>query len=122
MKTILVIEDEHDSASVMVSTLKSAGYTVIVALTRDAGMVILKKQSCDGVLLDIYMPGMSAFNFLRELHLLHSPPPVVLVTCAYRPHEIAKTLGLDHCLAKPFSPDSLVGTMRMACPNTSHLN
>jgi CheY-like chemotaxis protein len=117
MKTILVVEDEPDSASFIAATLQHAGYKVRVSRSRDFAMYALRKIDCGGIILDYYMPGMSAFEFLRNIHEKFALP-VILVTCAYQPDDVAEVLGIQHCLPKPFHPEELITVVRNAFSET----
>jgi len=66
-KTILLVDDEKDTASVFETALKSAGYNVVLAQNGKAAFDTAVKGGIDGILLDQMMPEMNGNETLKVL-------------------------------------------------------
>ena len=64
---ILVIDDNTHNIKVMVTSLRKAGYTVIIARNGQMGIERAKYAVPDLILLDILMPGDDGFETCRKL-------------------------------------------------------
>ncbi len=79
--TILLVEDDIDTRDMMSRLLTAEGYSVKVAANGWEALLVLE-QSVDLIILDMMLPGMDGFVFLRSLrHMQHGTKvPVVVVT------------------------------------------
>lgn len=74
-------------------------------------MEFLNQQKTDIMFLDLNMPKLSGFDFLRSL----TRPPAVIVTTAYKEHALeGYQLNVVDYLLKPFSFDRLVKAINKA--------
>ncbi len=64
---ILVIEDEKDILELIAFNLECSGYTVFKASNGEDGLVEVKKNLPDLILLDLMMPGIDGFDVCRIL-------------------------------------------------------
>lgn len=104
MKTILIVEDEIETAEVVREVLEQAGYRVLVAHNGREGLQTIASEEPDLVITDIMMPVMDGTELIARMH--GSPGandiPVIAVsgteTVAHRPF-----------LRKPFALDELLG-------------
>jgi CheY-like chemotaxis protein len=122
MARILVIEDSPDSAFLIGSILGSAGHDVLLTTDRSEGRRALEQQEFDCVILDYYMDGMTAFEFIRFMGMNRYNMPVILCTAAHQPEHVAATLGIDHVLKKPFMPEKLMAMVEQACDEQRRQN
>ena len=65
-KKILVLDDEEHITSLVKAYLEKEGFTVNCALNGVEGLSLAKKEEFDLVILDIMMPEMDGYSFLRE--------------------------------------------------------
>jgi CheY-like chemotaxis protein len=81
-KTILVIEDEQDTASYLTTLFEDNGYDTLAAKDGQDGMRLAKGKNPDLITLDISMPEKSGLKALRELQEdgATSNIPVIIVT------------------------------------------
>jgi CheY-like chemotaxis protein/nitrogen-specific signal transduction histidine kinase len=79
---ILVVDDEEGSRELMRSLLELEGFQVRTVASAQEGREALDQSPCDLILLDLMMPGMDGFTFLRTLRsdLRYRNLPVVVVT------------------------------------------
>ncbi|MFH1597737.1 MAG: response regulator [Patescibacteria group bacterium] len=66
-KKILIVEDETAFLYAMQSKLSLKGYEVITATLAEDGLSILAKEKVDLIILDVILPKMDGFDFLREI-------------------------------------------------------
>ncbi len=81
-KTILVVEDEPDSADYLAAVLQDNGYATVTAKDGAEALDYLERDAPDLVTLDITMPeksGVAVYRRLREDDRLKGVP-VVIVT------------------------------------------
>lgn len=81
----LIIEDEPLAAEILSTFIATDEELELVGICSDAihGNALLKKDSIDLLFLDLHLPILKGFEFLRKLE----KPPLVIVTTAY--HEYA---------------------------------
>jgi DNA-binding response OmpR family regulator len=67
MKSILLIEDDPFLIDVYSTKLKEAGFSVEVATDGDEGFKKIKEEVPDLLLLDIVLPSIDGWEFLRRV-------------------------------------------------------
>ncbi len=115
LKTILVVEDDHDTRVSMRQRLEAEGYFVFSAGDGKQGLEILKriKPPCL-ILLDLVMPVMDGEEFVKtiesdpQLHMI----PVVLVTAF---PDKAKPLIAKELVKKPINLKTLLDVVEKYC-------
>ena len=111
-KTILCIEDERETASLVQEDLVERGYEVILAYDGHAGMAAILACQPDLVLCDVSMPGLSGFEVLEHLTAMaprfSDMPFVFLTALTERETELkGRRLGADDYVTKPIDFDVL---------------
>ena len=103
-KKILVIEDDEDIRTIVVTRLKRAGCETIVAADGQAGLRRFYGDRPDLVVLDISMPVMDGRQVLERLREV-SEVPVLFLTAASQERDKLRGLrsGADDYITKPFS-------------------
>ena len=104
MARILVVEDNNDLAFGLRNNLEIEGYEVQVESDGRQGLTKAKDDKPDLIILDLMLPGLDGFRFLRELRGSGSDIPVLILTA--RGEEADKVrglkLGADDYVTKPF--------------------
>ena len=79
---VLVVDDAPSSLGVLVETLESAGYTVLVASDGQTALERLERITPDAILLDCVMPGLSGFDTCRRIknNAAWAQIPVIFMT------------------------------------------
>jgi hypothetical protein len=116
LERVLVVEDEPMLRSVLLRTLRGAGYTVLEATNGvDA---LLKCQTCEGgfdlLLTDVVMPQMGGRELAEKITALY-PRIQVLYMSGYTENAIVHHGVLEAGLTflqKPFVPDELLRRVR----------
>jgi two-component system, OmpR family, response regulator len=107
---VLIVEDDSLLADGLTETLRRRGYVADAVASAEQAEAALKVSEFDLVILDIGLPGMDGFAWLRRLRSRGGEQPVLVLTArdalADRVHGL--TLGADDYLAKPFATEELV--------------
>lgn len=111
-KRILIIDDESHVLEVVHTCLEMlSDWNVLSTTSAREGLVKAQDEQPDAILLDMMMPGMDGFTFLRELQSNPATQhiPVVLLTAMAQRLEQQQLpqLGIRGVIAKPFNPISL---------------
>jgi DNA-binding response OmpR family regulator len=113
MATILLVEDAHDLAQVILRELEANGYRTLHASDGLAALDLHAKAQPELVILDWMLPKLSGVEVLRRLRQAFSTPVLMLTA---RGEEMDRVLGLelgaDDYLTKPFSMRELVARVR----------
>lgn len=112
-KTVLVIEDDPKTASLVVLYLEREGFNALSAADGEAGLALAQRHRPALVILDLMLPRMDGWEVCRRLRR-DSEVPVIMLTA--RGDEVDRvaglTLGADDYVVKPFSPRELVARVR----------
>jgi DNA-binding response OmpR family regulator len=111
-KKILCIEDDRETAALIVEELIERGFEVSIAHDGRSGLAAILKNMPDLVLSDISMPVMSGFELLERLTALEPRfarmPFVFLTALTDRDNELkGRQLGADDYVTKPIDFDML---------------
>ncbi|MCA9972716.1 MAG: response regulator transcription factor [Anaerolineales bacterium] len=112
-KTILVVDDEPRLVNLVRGYLEQEGYAVVTAGDGRSALFAARDHQPDLIVLDLMMPEMDGWEFLR-LHRQERPTPIIMLTA--RMDDVDKIAGLemgaDDYITKPFSPRELVARVR----------
>src|SRR4026208_896524 len=108
----MIVDDEEAARYGMRRALSTFGYNISEAGSAEAARALLKQHEPDLLLLDVYLPGMSGLDFLRELKPANgngNAPLVIIITahCSERMAVEAVKAGAHDYLSKPFELDDL---------------
>jgi DNA-binding response OmpR family regulator len=110
-KQILIIDDSNTALLLMEYALKEAGFGAIVASSVKEGMAEISRKKPDLILLDLSMPDMSGYDFLKMKESLNIEDVPVIVVSAYdsaESIEMTRQLGAADFIAKPIRLDALM--------------
>ena len=112
-KTIMIVDDEKRLVSLVESYLIQEGYRVISANNGKEALPIASREKPDLIILDIMMPEMDGYEFMRT-HRTEMDTPIILLTARVDDEErvIGLELGADDYITKPFRPRELVARVR----------
>ena len=74
-QTILIVDDEKRLVSLVQSYLAQEGYRVLTAYNGRDALPLAKKEKPDLIILDIMMPEMNGYDFMRA-HRAESDTPI----------------------------------------------
>lgn len=117
MIDVLVVDDEVAIAKLIKFVLESNGYEVRIADDGEAAISAIRDKKPDLVVLDLMLPTISGFDVLQNIResMGITDLPVIVLTCRGQKEDRDKAikLGATEYLTKPFSPTSLVNTLKI---------
>jgi len=124
-KKVLVVDDDPDIITFVVTVLEENSFTPIIAKNGEEGLIKVKAEEPDLVILDILMPKQSGIKMYRELRTddsLKTIPVIVLSGIAkrtfLRSQEALTEFGGENVpepeayIEKPVDPEELAETIR----------
>ena len=116
---VCLIEDDALVRDAAAFALEDRGYNVVVAVNGAQGLAEIERQLPDVVVTDVVMPGHDALEFLPRLRARFPHLPVVVVSGGGQTGtglylDLARKLGADECLSKPFTPQALADAIERA--------
>jgi DNA-binding response OmpR family regulator len=113
--TILVVDDQSSVRQLLQDYLTEQGFRVITATDGQNAIYQARHEPPDLILLDIMMPKMDGYQFLRQ-YRQERQTPVIVITA--REEETDAVLGLDlgadDYVVKPFRMRELTARIRAA--------
>jgi DNA-binding response OmpR family regulator len=107
-ETILLVEDDPDTARSLTKALESSGYKVTAVDTGAEARSIIEHVRPDLILLDLMLPDTDGLVLTTALKTLTNAP---IIICSARQEQVDRVLGLklgaDDFVAKPFDLDEL---------------
>jgi len=120
-KIILVVDDKANVRNLMREYLEAEGFRVIIATNGREALYTARQKKPDLILLDIMMPEMSGYDFIRSYRKEYETP-IILLTAKL--DEIDKVLGLelgaDDYITKPFGMKELVARINAVLRRVGH--
>jgi two-component system nitrogen regulation response regulator NtrX len=110
MKTILVIDDEQSILESLKGILQDEGFRTLFAESGEEGLTLLKEESPDLVLLDIWLPGIDGLETLQRIRQ-DLPEQLVIMMSGHGTIETAvkaTKLGAYDFIEKPLSLEKVL--------------
>lgn len=118
-RTILIVDDKASVRKLVQEYLVEQGYRVVTADNGQNALHIARNEKPDLILLDIMMPEMDGFEFVR-IFRKEKDTPIILLTAKLE--ETDKVLGLelgaDDYITKPFGMRELLARIRAVLRRT----
>ena len=107
---IAVIDDDEPFRTALVESLYSVGYRARGFASAEEFFAASGESSCDCVITDVHMPGMSGLDLQRLLVARDRRVPVIMITARGDPGLEARAAasGAVCLLRKPFGADALI--------------
>jgi len=114
---ILIVEDDKFLRELVAQKLNKEGLTVSATVTAEEALVLLKKERFHLILLDIILPGMSGFDFLKQIKTnpnLSDIPVVILSNLGEeKDKKTATALGAKSFMVKAMhTPNDIVDEIK----------
>lgn len=113
---ILVIDDDPAILTTVVDILNDEGYVVRTATNGREGLAALEQQLPALILLDMRMPVLDGWGFVRALRERELEVPLAVMTAAQDARQWAHEVGATGFLAKPFDLVELLALVEQLAP------
>ncbi len=112
-QTILVVDDDTKLRQMVRLYLEREGYRVVQAANGRDALFTARFEKPDLVLLDLMMPEMGGFDFIRNF-TRESDAPIIVLTARVEESDkvVGLELGADDYVTKPFGVQELVARVR----------
>ena len=116
MARVLVIDDDEALRRLIARTLGAAGHEVIEAENGEDGLAQSQSGKPEIVITDILMPKTEGIETINRLKELHPGTKIIAISGGGTSRnlmflDVARALGVEATLAKPFRPAQLVETV-----------
>ncbi len=109
---VLVVDDDDGVVEVLRTLFAGKGYQVLTAADGMEALRLIEQQSPRLILLDMRMPVMNGWEFVRRYRQRPGPhAPVIVLTGAEEATRLAEQLGADGFLGKPFTVGDVLTVM-----------
>lgn len=113
MTRVLVVDDEDLARFTLRDILESSGFEVVEATNGNEAIERQKNQPAALAVIDIIMPEKEGVETITELKRDHPALKIIAISGGGRTHnldflELAREIGADDILAKPFSEEDLM--------------
>ncbi len=111
---ILVVDDNLENCLVLVNLLTPLGFQVLEANSGLEGLDKVYEFQPDLIVLDLMMPGMNGFQFVRKLRKEISKTVVIAASASVFNHHREESLkaGCNDFIPKPISADDLLKSLQ----------
>ncbi len=112
-KAILVVDDKKSLRDMVKAYLTEEGFRVVTAEDGQEALFMARHEKPDLILLDIMMPEMDGYAFIR-IYTKEKDTPIILLTAKLEESDrvLGLELGADDYVTKPFSMRELVARIR----------
>jgi len=109
---ILLVDDDKGIVEVIKNVLLGQNYEIVTAFDGKEGLEKVQSEDPDLIVLDIRMPSMNGYEFMRTIRSERSNSdkpmiPVIILTAKEKMEEIFKLEGAKGYLVKPVDPVKL---------------
>lgn len=116
MAVVMIIDDDAALRRLVTRTLSAKGHEVIEAENGEEGLALLPHHRPDVVVTDILMPKTEGIETINRMKEHHPAPKIIAISGGGVSRnlmflDVARALGVDATLAKPFRPAELVETI-----------
>lgn len=112
-QTILVVDDEAKLRKMLRVYLEQEGYAVVEAANGREAIYVARAEKPDLIILDLMMPEMSGYEFVRS-YGKEAATPVIMLTAKIEDQDkvLGLELGADDYVTKPFNVRELIARVR----------
>jgi DNA-binding response OmpR family regulator len=119
-QTILVVDDHANVRMLVKEYLTELGYRVVTAGDGTEALAAASREAPDLILLDVMMPNLDGFAFLRTYRQQHGVPIILLTARLAESDKVqGLELGADDYVTKPFGMQELVARIRAVLRRTA---
>ena len=110
MPNILLLEDDISLNKTIESFLTINGFNVFSAYDGESALDLVYENNIDLMLIDVKVPKLNGFDFLKEIRKEDSKTPAIFITSlnSVEDVEIGFNIGCDDYIKKPFALKELL--------------
>lgn len=116
---ILVVEDDPDLRTIVRLQLSASGYEIIEACNGAEGFTAIQEETPDCVILDLMMPVMDGFGFLKRARSVMALQDVPILILTASEDERNRVRGFqyqaDAYMSKPYDLQELTAEVERLC-------
>jgi CheY-like chemotaxis protein len=118
---VLIVDDEDDLRDLLKVALELDGLDVETAANGAVALERLRQEHFDAVVTDLFMPNVDGIELMRDVKVAQPQIKVVAISGWGLTRSktdylgVARELGADHVLVKPFDPRTLSGILSNLC-------
>ncbi|MFI5336953.1 MAG: response regulator transcription factor [Opitutales bacterium] len=121
MASILLIDDDNDLRSIIAMMLGASGHAVRQAADGSAGIRLYQQSPADVVITDVVMPEKEGLATIIELRKINPRVRIIAISGGFAFDSklylnMARKLGADQVLRKPFLPEELKAAVDSLLP------
>jgi two-component system response regulator MprA len=118
--SVLVVDDDPTIREAVASLLRDEGYRVVTAPDGVAALRAVVRQAPSILVLDLDLPILDGRAMVQELHRRQIEVPIVIISAQRDGRRVARDLGVQCYLAKPFDLDALLTSVEQLCQAAAH--
>ncbi|MDX1613381.1 MAG: response regulator transcription factor [Candidatus Promineifilaceae bacterium] len=112
-QTILVVDDDLELRKLVQNYLRQEGFRTLTAGDGRAALFVARQEKPDLIILDLMMPELGGYDFIRLYRQEGDTPIIVLTAKMEEPDRVlGLELGADDYVTKPFSLRELTARVR----------
>jgi len=77
---VLIIDDEEGIRESLSGIFEDEGYAVLIASSGEEALKVLREQSPDLIMLDVWLPGIDGVQTLKEIRNMKPDLPVIMIS------------------------------------------
>ena len=115
-RTILIVDDEADMVESCARICRRGGFTCVTAVESRDALALFERMRPDLLCTDLRMPGFDGLELVRQVKLIDSSVPVLVLTGYVSEASAREALlaGASAYLAKPFTVRQFCETVNRA--------
>ena len=126
-KTILIVDDRPANRQLLLEMLARQGHRVVEADSAMKGLKMVRKEKPDLIIVDILMPKMHGYEFVRKLRrdpkIAHTAVVFFTAGCIEEEsRKLAKACGVHHVIVKPVKPEEVAQIVSKALARRRRIN
>ena len=113
---VAIVDDDDDVREALSDLIVALGLSCHPYDRAEALLAAYEPDVFDCVITDLWMPGMSGLELLRQLRRIDGSIPVIVITSDANPETRVQALegGAHACLTKPVADSVLLGHLHSA--------
>ncbi len=111
---IIIIEDEEKLALPLKRSLEDHGFAVDYAEDGEKGLLMVKRNEYNCILLDLNLPKIDGIKLAQKLRKNKNTTPIIMVTARSQVYDKLEGFetGADDYVTKPFHLDELIARIK----------